>query len=382
MVNFPGRNGRRRRVLNEEVLSASSSHATLRAMPKIDDDRTVPRYSDAAGVENHAQITDFIPRRYRSIALLIAAGGISTAAIASLDYFATPIARTLGATQIVALKLMAPGSFGAWVAAVVLLLASAASILVYSLRRHRIDDFRGRYRIWLAVAVACLLVSANSVTGFHNLLAAAMSHLTGWTALRAGAIWWLVLAILPLVWIALRSLVEVRESRLAASLLVAAVGCYVGAATTALGAVSFADPRIEIALSGAVLLMGHWILLAAVVSYARYVVLDAQGLIAAQPRIVSKRKTQKPTRRAKEDSSEREAPAASPTLSAAEFIRRKQQQAQGPKAPAVSSAWVDGSQPQRDPYDDGDDDESSDGRKLSKAERKRLRKLKMQNRAA
>ena len=27
MVNFPGRNGRRRRVLNEEVLSASSSHA-------------------------------------------------------------------------------------------------------------------------------------------------------------------------------------------------------------------------------------------------------------------------------------------------------------------------------------------------------------------
>ena len=29
-----------------------------------------PRYSDAAGVENHPQITDFVPRRYRTIALL------------------------------------------------------------------------------------------------------------------------------------------------------------------------------------------------------------------------------------------------------------------------------------------------------------------------
>jgi hypothetical protein len=342
----------------------------------------VPRYSEAAGVENHAQITDFVPRRYRSIAFLILAGVVSTAGLASLHYFAAPIARTLGASDIAPLELMAPGSFGAWVATVVLLVASAASILVYSIRRHRIDDFRGRYRIWLASAVACLLVSANTVTGFHNVLAMAMSQLTGWTALRAGAIWWLVLAGLPLVWIAIRSLVEVSESRLAASLLVTAVGCYVGAAATALGAVSLAEARVETAVAGAALLVGHWIMLAAVVSYARYVVLDAQGLVAAKPRIVSKRKTQKPSRRANENSSETAAPAASITLSAADFIRRKQQQAQSSKAPAPSGEWVDGSRPERDPYDDGADDESIDGRKLSKAERKRLRKLKMQNRAA
>jgi hypothetical protein len=208
-----------------------------------------------------------------------------------------------------------------------------------------------------------------------------MHHLTGWTALRAGAIWWLILAGLPLTWIVLRCLVEVRESRLAASLLVTAVGWYVGAAATALGAVSFAEPQIETTLAGAALLIGHWITFTAIASYARFVVLDAQGLIAAQPRIVGNRKTQKPSQRAKENSSETAAPAASPTISAAEFIRRKQQQAQSPKA-AASGAWVDGSQPERDPYDDGDDDESTDDRKLSKADRKRLRKLKMQNRAA
>ena len=48
--------------------------------------------------------------------------------------------------------------------------------------------------------------------------------------------------------------------------------------------------------------------------------------------------------------------------------------------PASATRWVDGSEPVDDDF--GDDDSASTGRKLSKAERKRLRKLKAQNRAA
>jgi hypothetical protein len=209
-----------------------------------------------------------------------------------------------------------------------------------------------------------------------------MGHWTGWTALPAGAIWWLVLAGLPLVWIVVRSIVEIRESRLAASLLVFAMCCYISAAATALGAVSLSDQRVESIVAGAALVVGHWLTLATVVSYARYVILDAQGLIAAQPRIVGKRKTQKPSGRTSDSSSEKSVAPAPSTLSAAEFIRRRQQSAHNTKSPAASGEWVDGSRPERDPYDDGDDDESPDDRKLSKSERKRLRKLKMQNRAA
>ena len=52
MLSFPGRNGRRRRVLNEEVLSASGTHVALRALADDRDARhDAPRYSDAAGVE-------------------------------------------------------------------------------------------------------------------------------------------------------------------------------------------------------------------------------------------------------------------------------------------------------------------------------------------
>src|SRR5882672_4650847 len=92
MVNFPGRSDRRRRVLKEEVRSASGSRATLHA--DMGDD--APRYSDAAGVENHPQVTDFVPRRYSTIALLGIFGVAATAVTAALHYFALPVATSHG----------------------------------------------------------------------------------------------------------------------------------------------------------------------------------------------------------------------------------------------------------------------------------------------
>jgi hypothetical protein len=226
------------------------------------------------------------------------------------------------------------------------------------------------------------LLSANSVAGFHKVLAASMGHFTGWTALPGGAVWWLGILGLPLAWIAFRSIFDVRESRLAVSFFVTAICSYVVAGTTALGALTVGDARAESTVAGAALLAGHWLAFAAVVTYARYVVLDAQGLVAAKPRITGKRKTQKPVGASKTDDSQLTSVERPTTLSATDFARRKQQiAAQSTKSPATDSKWVDGSRPELDPYDDGDD-ESDDDRKLSKSERKRLRKIKMQNRAA
>ena len=45
-----------------------------------------PRYSDAAGVENHPQVTDFVPRRYRTIAMFVLIGAGLTATMAALHY--------------------------------------------------------------------------------------------------------------------------------------------------------------------------------------------------------------------------------------------------------------------------------------------------------
>jgi hypothetical protein len=374
MVNFPGRNGRRRRVLNEEVLSASSSH-TSRQSSSNDSASGAPRYSDAAGVENHPQVTDFIPRRYRTIVLMLVAGVVTTISLGALHYFGDAIAAAAGLPDRRPFDLSAPSSMADWISAIALVVASALSLLIYSLRRHRIDDIRGRYRVWLAASLACLLLSANSVTGFHAVAAHSLGHFTGWTALRSGAAWWLLLAGLPLGWIALRVLLDVKECRLAGALTVAALTCHAAAAASYLGLISQAAPQNEALITNIGIFLGHWLSLATIVSYARFVVLDAQGLVTVR-RTATKKQTK--TKQSRETKSAEGQPT---VLSVAGYTRQKPTPA---ATPATPDKWVDGSRPERVSYDDDADDEDEDSgvHKLSKADRKKLRKLKAQNRAA
>jgi hypothetical protein len=383
MFSLPGRNGRRRRVLNEEVLSASSSHVALRAMA---DDREAshdaPRYSDAAGVENHPQVTDFVPRRYSTIAVLVLAGVLTTAALGALHYFAMPIAAASGFADIGLLAMSAPGSLATWIAAVVLLIIAVMCLLVYSIRRHRIDDYRGRYRIWLAAAAACVLASADSVVGLHDALAQTLSHHTGWAALRAGAIWWLAIAGLPLSWIAVRVLVDIKECRVAAALLLAGIAGCVAAGASFLGLIPASDLRIETLTTGAASLVGNWLLLAGVASYARFVVLDVQGLVPVVRRTVKPAKSIKSTARAAKPASPSSKLATSIFAAAGRQRPATLSDLPPAKSPASAAEWTDGRRAERDEYDEDSDDEGSDDHKLSKSQRKRLRKLKARNRAA
>jgi hypothetical protein len=383
MVNFPGRNGRRRRVLNEEVLSASASHLAVHAMARDDEASDAPRYSDAAGVENHPQVTDFVPRRYRTIALLLL-GGISTSCVLGLlDYFHPPIAARLGLAHVVALDMTAGNSISAWVQSIVSLGSSGLCLLIYSIRRHRIDDIRGRYRIWQAAMVACLLLSVNSVAGLHQTVADVLGNLTGWTALPGGAIWWLVLGGVPVVWIVVRTLLDIRECRLSSALLVGAVVCYLVSVTSFLGVQSLGNARFEVVVTNTTLLLGHWLVFAAAVSQARFVILDAQGLIAIRQRVVRQLKS----RSAKSIPDDTEQPTSDnephDLPRAVSSHRRSARSASAANRPATED-WVDGTRPERDLYDDGDGDDGGpdDGRRLSKSERKRMRKLKAQSRAA
>jgi hypothetical protein len=341
-----------------------------------------PRYSDAAGVENHPQVTDFIPRRYRTIAILVLIGVGTTTVLAALDYFAGAIAQASGARAVNAIVMTTPGSLASWLSAVLLLLASGTCLLTYSIRRHRIDDFRGRYRVWLGASIVCLTMSANSVTGLHQTLADILSHATGWAALRDGAAWWLMVPGLPVAWVLFRALFDVRECRFAAALALVAVTSYAISAATFLGLVPVAESQARVLVVGTTLLAGHWFVLAAAVSYARFVVLDAQGLITVRrPQPAKKvQKVQKSVAKTDLPTVATMAKSTPSVLSAAGYSRATLQTA---KTPADSSRWVDGSRPERDRYDrDKDDDDSSGGQKLSKTDRKKLRKLKTEGRAA
>jgi hypothetical protein len=380
MVNFPGRNDRRRRMLKDEVLSASTSRSAVRIESPADSNDDTPRYSEAAGIENHPQITDFVPRRYGTIVLVVLAGAGLCGLAAAVHYFLLPIAVSRGIGNLDAFDLGARDNLASWIASIVLFLASVFCLMTYSIRRHKIDDIRGRFRIWFLAAIAGLVLSANSVAGLHEAVANSMTSLTGWSALPGGAAWWLLLAGLPLAWVFIRMLQDTRECRVALALLVGAAISYSVSGACYFGYAPTVDARLQAVLVESPLLMGHWLLFAAVIANARFVVLDAQGLVTVRRRTSLKKASRTSAKTQTAAQKSQPATTSRPTLAAIEMARHS---AQSAKRSADSSQWVDGSKPERESYDDDDDNDSDDGdRKLSKSDRKRLRKLKAQGRAA
>lgn len=379
MVNFPGRTGRRRRVLNEEILSASASHAVLRSFTP-DEDRDAPRYSDAAGVEHHPQVTDFIPRRYGTIALFVAAGVGTSTLLALLRYFQTAFATLLGLSDSAAFHTAVNGGIGVWFQAVVLIAASVVCWLVYSIRRHRIDDIRGRYRVWLTAAVACVVLSANSAVEFHQILSDGLRHVAGWTALRDGAAWWLILGGLPAVWILTRMLLDVRECRLATALLASGAVCYLAAMVSYLRLLPTSDAEVPETAASAAVLLGHWLACAAAIANSRFVILDAQGLITIRRR----HSKQVPEVAASAgEVTETANVLAMPAVDRENQRRQRSGQRRMEEPQVAADEWVDGSRPESRSYDEeGDEEATAEGRKLGKADRKRLRQFKAQRRAA
>ena len=59
----------------------------------------------------------------------------------------------------------------AWTSAIALIVAAAYARIIYLLKRHRLDDLRGRYRIWRIASLIAVVMSADSVMGCHRSLA-------------------------------------------------------------------------------------------------------------------------------------------------------------------------------------------------------------------
>jgi len=361
------RDSRRRRVLQDDGRRASNYAPT----PVTEG----ARYTDAANVENHPQVTQFIPRRYRSYVLALTLAAAAIAAIELSHVLAGDLAGALASGPVVALDLAAGGGLAAWFSALVLAALSVVACIVYSLRKHRVDDYRARYRLWLWVAGAAMLASADSVARFHELWTRIWVSQTSWAAL-GGAVWWLAPAGLFGLWLAVRLVLETAECRGACGLVLASAAAYSLALGTAAGLLPSAWSSAELVVLSAAVLVGHVVALAAVTLYARYVVLDVQGLI---PRKDAKDRVSKANAANVAAKSETAAngdasfPATIPINSPAAQDQRRagRKAAQNGKK---GSVWVDGSEPEG-----GDDEEDArSAGKLSKADRKRLRKQRRQ----
>jgi len=176
---------RRRVVLSSPDRESSGKNGGTAAIAK---GQQVAPYIEAARSENQPHITDLVPRKSAALILLAMAAvtvvfGIEAAYSLRIEWGdKTPFPAALG--------LEGYGNLASCYRSVVLGLASLVSSLIYSLRRHRLDDYRAYYRVWLLTAGACLLLAINQAAPFGEAVRAVLLHFTQWGIFApAGYLW-------------------------------------------------------------------------------------------------------------------------------------------------------------------------------------------------
>jgi len=383
---------RRRRVLIEENLLETEldEDSTLPAASSTNHcaaERGLQSYADAAQADRLPPITAVIPRRGWTLALLALAG---LAVIASLEALYGKLQlspRDTWPSELGALDVQGRGGLAAWFSSLMLAMAALQGVQIYRIRRHKANDYRGRYRLWLWVPLALFLMAMCVATHLHHDLARLASSVSAIVA-RADETPLLPLAYC-VVWtlVSLRLAFEVRENRVSLASLCLATCCYFAAAIMVVVPDLASDRLISVMVTTAVAMLGHLATFFTVAAYGRHVYLDSQGLVLARVKSPGRQKTskRKPVQRRADD--DEDVAVASTRDRSRDKSGRKDVRTHvandGPaEAHPESSTSVDRSDQVADIIALSEtqpqmlEGEPSENRKLSKAERRRLRKQK------
>ena len=345
------RRDQRRRLVVSWKRSAGQADA-----PASDSPRASAAYDPDALPEKQRGPAVLLPTGLGGLSLAIAAvlvplGGI-VAAACSGPFFGRDLfvgggrfARTVAAAGAV-FDPLGIASLQIWLAQTLLVAAAGVALIVRLMRRHRRDDFNGRFRAWGWMAFVLVATACDGVVPVGRLVAAVFSDATGIVLGPNGIGWWVAISSVVIVAVSLWAVLPLHE-RLATSiwlsLAVAAWGASAAATCLAAG-----RDRI-VAVGIAAWSFGAAFAFAAMLAAARSVIREVRGQCG-----VAKPKAAKP---AKADA----AKPAPPTMEdddvdSSAFDRE--------------AATGDDSETE---YTDGSEQEEQ--RHLSKAERKRLRKL-------
>jgi hypothetical protein len=284
------RQQRRRMLLAEESLAGDmpeTDEAAIRLMDTANRPASPAGYASKARNDCQRRVIDFIPLRKATLAAIVFAALASIVATGTLHVYAGALGLWLEPDDVAALRLDSPRNLSNWLASALLGLASLTAALVYSLRRHRADDYHGRYRVWLWAAIGCLALSLFETTDVAHVARGICRRGAAWCALDAGVVW---PALVVTAWslAALRMLVELRRCRLAVSALVACGMCLVASIVIRQGTMPDVVEAYRVPMERGAWLAGYVFVLAAFLAYARHVALDVVGSAAVPPRKRSK----------------------------------------------------------------------------------------------
>jgi hypothetical protein len=242
-------------------------------------------------------------------------------------------------------------SLAGWLAQVSLGLATAVALIVRLMRRHRRDDYNGRYRAWGWLAGLFLVTSFAGVVPCGRLIGALISDATGVTLGPGGIGWWIALAVVAYGSVTLWAVLPLHERSATAIWLALALLAWAGAAA------------------------GHWMtgrdamIVAAQAAWALGASLAAIAMLAAARSVIREVRGQcRPAAAPRRGPAAREPVRQPREEEPAEEVNEFTASAEDATTGDDDTAYVDGSEPEH--------------RHLSKAERKRLKKLARMNRVA
>lgn len=277
-TNSVQREKRRRRVLREDAGDVRKSER-----PSTKGGR---RYTDGALEESQLRCTDLLPRQAWKLSALLAAGLVSILLLEFIYRWQAGTAMASSRAVAPPFDLAAAGSIGAWFASMMLMGCSVVSLMTYNLRRHRIADYRGRYRFWLWAAVVFGIASVSTVARIDQVLASLMFTATGGQPSSSTPVWvfvgWSVVGLT----VAVPLLLELRMSRTTIAGLLAGGLCYAAAGLLSVGVFRGRTLAGHVSLQVGLLYVGHLFTLTSFLAFARLIFLDAQGQLTRKPRKV------------------------------------------------------------------------------------------------
>lgn len=391
------RTGRRRRMLHEGA-AASPTTPSAGGEPQAVTHR---RYTPREGSVSFAVASSLLPRSPLSVLAIGAAGAAAIAGLVWADgYAAVAAVGEIPTATAQLLHIDQPGGLARWYEGSLWLAVAVQSVLLFGMRKHRTDDTGTAYRWWLLVAGVAIGMSVSAATQVHSAVAQQLASLTGFSPMPLDAFWWFVPGGVLLSAVAIRSLMEMKESRIAALAGAAAVATTAVSWTASAGLIPAAVAGMVPALASPLVapvasLAGGTLALYALLGYSRRIVRETLGELsppkpAAKPTPEESEEAdaqgtapaKKPTKRAskaeqklkvaertRQDEEPQDEPELVPT--AAQRRAERKRAAAAAKKQETDDRWTSGPE--------GDDDYGDDGparRKLTKAERKRLRREK------
>ena len=434
---MPSFQGSQRRDVRRR-LAAAGHFAMSAAEPSVKTSQASERrpglYAQMALPEHHASPATRIPIRTLPFSTAVAGLLLPAATLSGLAFFREPLSsleamlgerwQNTTAAMRSLLDLRSTQGLAAAAGLASFLLAASLATATRNVRRHRLDDHQGRYRAWGWLSLMLAVGGLTFVLPIGPLVATLMSEATGWDLQSAGRGWWTMLVAAALLPIGAWAVLPLTQ-RISTSLwLGGALTAWLAAEGVSLGIAAGWQPGLwqlgdastwQLAGDAARIFAPALAAIGTLVA-SRGVIREARGLVAPRPARSPKAKqrlsargsaateaTVDEGRAAAANPAHRDdaASADNPTLAASETTPTDKPSANKP------ASWDEGFDEQEDQQlpspqlqknsdslpseedfpattgtSDASGDDIPDDHRLSKAERRRLRKLSRKNRAA